>query len=184
MKKIAHWLSRRIIPILILGLTGVIGWAVFAETNDTPQVAPVAQNANVLVTSGRLIFTRKTTKILKNGESQILQVGDTLKTLVASSATISWPDGSITRMSEKTGITISSLSVASDLSSVLIRFDTKSGKTWSNVIRSLMPDSFFEQTYDHGNYVATVRGTVFEVNLDKNYVHTVNHAIAIKSVQS
>lgn len=104
-------------------------------------------------------------------------MGDKIKTLVGSQATIFWTDGSITRLSEKTALTISTLSVSKDLSSIQIRFDTESGKTWSNVIRALLPDSFFEQTYDHGSYVATVRGTVFELNLDKHYLHAVSHAV-------
>lgn len=87
----------------------------------------------------------------------------------------------MTRLSEKTSIKITSLKVSGDLSSVQIRFETESGKTWSNVIRSLLPDSFFEQSYDNGTYVATVRGTVFEVNLEKNYARAVHHGISIKN---
>jgi hypothetical protein len=111
-------------------------------------------------------------------------VGDKIKTLPRSSATIFWADGSVTRLSEKTSITISSLQVSGDLSSVQIRFDTETGKTWSNVIRSLLPDSFFEQTYDNGTYVATVRGTVFEINLDRDYARAIHHGISIKNTKT
>ncbi|HPV63586.1 MAG TPA: FecR domain-containing protein [Fervidobacterium sp.] len=112
-----------------------------------------------------------------------LQVNDRIKTFPNSRATIFWADGSVTRLSEKTSITITSLEVSKDLSSVQIRFETESGKTWSNVIRSLLPDSFFEQSYDNGTYVATVRGTVFEVNLEKDYAHAVKHGISIRNTK-
>lgn len=154
------------------------------EWEDAPPVLYAREETTLKTTEGKTLLVRNTTQILKTGESASLQVGDKIKTLPRSSATIFWADGSVTRLSEKTSITISSLQVSGDLSSVQIRFDTESGKTWSNVIRSLLPDSFFEQTYDNGAYVATVRGTVFEINLDRDYVRSIHHGISIKNTKT
>ncbi len=42
------------------------------------------------------------------------------------------------------------------------------------------PDSSFKERFDNDQKVAAVRGTVFDINLDKNYVHTESHAVTIQ----
>ena len=181
---VAIWLKSHVFGITVGLLFAIIIAMVFFEGNDAPPALYASQETTLKVTDGKVLLTRTTAQILKTGESQILRVGDVIKTLPRSRATIFWADGSVTRMAEKTSITITSLQVSNDLSSVQIRFETTQGKTWSNVIRSLLPDSFFEQTYDNGTYVATVRGTVFEVNLDRDYARAVHHGISIKNTKT
>ncbi len=42
------------------------------------------------------------------------------------------------------------------------------------------PDSYFKQRFDNDLKVAAVRGTVFEVNLEKGYLRTESHAVTIQ----
>jgi hypothetical protein len=53
------------------------------------------------------------------------------------------------------------------------------GKTWTNIVRMLDPDSSFKQRFDHDQKVAAVRGTQFAINLDRGYLQTASHAVDI-----
>jgi len=66
-----------------------------------------------------------------------------------------------------------------DLTSVQIRFNLDKGKTWSRVVRFFSDPSFFQETLDNGSTSATVRGTAFEVNLEKNYIRTSDHFVTL-----
>lgn len=70
--------------------------------------------------------------------------------------------------------------VSEDLSEIGIRVDLEKGKLWSNVIHALFGDSYFRVDMPSEQVTAAVRGTVFEVNLEKNYIHSVNHAVILK----
>ena len=89
-----------------------------------------------------------------------------------------WPDGSLTRIAEKTNIAIHELKKEVS-GATAVNFSITEGKSWSNIARYLDPDSHFEERFDNDLKVAAVRGTVFEINLEKNYIHTVDHAITI-----
>lgn len=84
-------------------------------------------------------------------------MGDRITTFEKSAATIFWPDGSITRLAEKSSISIDEIRVRKDLSQIRIRFKLQSGKTWSDIIRFLTEGSYFTETYGDTNYAATVR---------------------------
>lgn len=176
------WVKKHFVTLLIILLAIIIAGTLFFETSETPPELYATQETILKVTEGKALLINNDKKILKSGESAPLVMNDKITTFPSSRATIFWADGSVTRLGEKTTITITTLSVSNDLASIQIKFDTESGKTWSNVIRSLLPESFFEQTYDKGNYVATVRGTVFEVNIDKNYVRSIHHGVGIKNI--
>jgi hypothetical protein len=62
-----------------------------------------------------------------------------------------------------------------------IEFAIERGKTWSNVVKYLIGDSYFKEEVKESSLIAAVRGTIFEVNLDKGYIHTVDHAIEIQN---
>jgi len=184
MKKLLSWVKKHFITLLIILLVIIIVGTLFFETSETPPELYAIQDTILKVTEGKALLTHDTKKIIKSWESASIVINDKITTFPSSRATIFWADGSVTRLGEKTSLTITTLSVSKNLSSIQIKFDTESGKTWSNVIRSLLPDSFFEQTYDKGNYVATVRGTIFEVNIDKNYVKSIHHGVEIKNIST
>ena len=51
-------------------------------------------------------------------------------------------------------------------------------------MRYLNKNSYFIETYENWRLAATVRWTVFEINLDKNYIYSVNHSIAINNTET
>ncbi|MDD2565892.1 MAG: FecR domain-containing protein [Candidatus Gracilibacteria bacterium] len=142
------------------------------------------ENPYLLVTKGSAIIKRDTIVSLKENEKKVLEINDKIRTFDESSATVFWPDGSITRMGSKSAITISEMSASKDLSNIKIKFNIEQGKTWSNIVKFMTKNSYFTETYDFGNYAATVRGTVFEINLDDNYIHAVNHDVSLIDIKN
>ena len=67
---------------------------------------------------------------------------------------------------------------------IQIDFSLEQGKSWSNVIRYLYDTSYFHERFNDETALATVRGTVFEINLDDQYVHTVDHSISVEDLKN
>ena len=95
-----------------------------------------------------------------------------------SIAVIEWWDWSITRMWGSSWISINEVDVSKDLLEIKISFDLTGGKTWSNVISFLWEESYFKQNFD--DIEASVRWTVFDVDLEKDYVFVQNHEVELK----
>ncbi len=113
---------------------------------------------------------------LSLGESYTLKNADTIETGENSVGIVKWPDGSITRLGSITRIVIQKMYVSQDYSSIQIGYDIQRGKAWNTVIRLLVGDSYFEARLPKDNIIAGVRGTVFEVNLDRQYIQAIEHA--------
>ncbi len=45
-------------------------------------------------------------------------------------------------------------------------------------------DSYFHEQFNDDTALAAVRGTVFEINLDRKYIHTIDHAISVEDIGS
>jgi hypothetical protein len=71
--------------------------------------------------------------------------------------------------------------VADDYSSIELVASIESGKAWSNIVRTLYPDSRVEFHLPRNGTVAGVRGTVFEINLDGNYIHSIDHSVTLSN---
>lgn len=69
--------------------------------------------------------------------------------------------------------------VAVDYSSIEIELALEQGKVWNTVVRTIYPKSYFRTRIPENNVIAGVRGTVYEINLEKKYIHSVNHSIAL-----
>ncbi len=108
-------------------------------------------------------------------------VGDKIKTL-ESTATIFWPDGSITRLGEKSSIVIHEMRANSANTGIQIDFSLEQGKSWSNVVKYMFGESYFHERFNNDTALAAVRGTVFEVNLDRKYIHTIDHAVSVQDI--
>lgn len=67
---------------------------------------------------------------------------------------------------------------------IQVDFSLEEGKSWSNVIKYLYGESYFHERFNNDTALAAVRGTIFEVNLDRKYIHTIDHAVSIEDVQS
>lgn len=188
MKKIMSFLSRNKIAILIISLLLGLIFIVYNDINSNnlwanslgyDKIEPY-----VLATKWNVIIKREKIIKLKPEEKSNIIIWDKIITLKESGATIFWPDWSITRLWEKSSITISEIKINKDLSENKVKFNLDSGKSWSNILRYLNKNSYFIETYENGRLAATVRWTVFEINLDKNYIHSVDHSIAIKDAET
>ncbi len=161
----------------------------FIDINANDFNEPIIKNKKeetyvfVLKWEALIINNNKIKKRLKEQETEIVYMWDKIKTVQNSIAIIFWSDKSITRLWEKTTIDITNLNVSDDVSSIQIKFDISEWKTWSNVIRYLNNNSYFIQTNKNNNIAATVRWTVFEFNLDKNYINSINHSVKLENTE-
>lgn len=151
-------------------------WNTSASSINDASIDPFVQNidgSTIIVRDGKIY------KRLNWKQKIWIKRGDKVKT-IKWQATIFWPDWSITRVWSDSSLLITDMEVDSKLQNIKIKFDLESGKTWSNVIRYMTNGSYFKESYDNGNMVAAVRWTVFEVNLDKNYINAVEHDVVLK----
>ena len=70
---------------------------------------------------------------------------------------IFWPDHSTTRLAANSRLTIDRMRVASDYSKIELVATLENGKAWSNIVRTLYPDSRVEFNLPKSGTVAGVR---------------------------
>ncbi len=105
---------------------------------------------------------------------------DILRTTKEDSlAIIEWWDWSITRLWWNTSIQISELFVSNNKDKLNISFELLNWKTWSNVISFIPENSYFKQTF--ADTEAAVRGTIFNVDLEKDYLYVIDHKVNLTS---
>ncbi len=122
--------------------------------------------------------------VLQQGEYTEIKASDTLRTLADSMATILWPDGSVTRIKENSLVRIDTIEYDPVSSKTDIFFTLKNGGSWTNVIGYLSGESRFRQGLGDGEAVASVRGTVFEVDADDGYIRTLSHMVSVENTAS
>ena len=111
-------------------------------------------------------------------QKYILQSGDTVRVIGESSlAVVEWWDGSLTRLWGNTKISIDQNEISRDYSTINISFQLIAGKTWSNIVSFIGKDSSFTQSFQ--GIEAGVRGTVFDVDLEKEYIHVSDHQVEL-----
>lgn len=186
MTKFINFLKRNKITLIIAILFFAIYYLISSNFESNRINASIidikATNPYVLATKWNTIIKRNKIITLKEKDKEIIKLNDKIRTLNNSTATIFWPDWSITRLWNKTSITIKELNSSSDLSTYKINFNLENGRTWSNIVKFLTDDSYFTETYDEWNYAATARWTVFEINLDSNYINAFNHDINLQDL--
>lgn len=176
-------LRQHLIPVVLVSLVVVIISLLFVDVSEskTPTITKERMSPYVLATQGKTVVksSKGETVTLETQQKKNILVDDKIRTLAESAATIFWIDGSITRLGENTSISVLELKKSAG-ESTQVDFSISEGKSWSNLARSLDPDSYFKQRFDNDQRVAAVRGTVFEVNVDKGYLHTESHAVVIQ----
>lgn len=90
---------------------------------------------------------------------------------------VTWGDGSLTRLAWNSKIEIKENYISDDLTQIKVDFELQKWKSWSNVVTFMWKDSYFNQEFD--SYIAWVRWTVFEVNLDDYYVYVKDHEVTL-----
>ena len=164
MKKIKN---KFIIFILILVLLVIVVQIFFISSNK------IDTNSYVVLVEWQAI---KNKKFLKQDIKQMVLAWDSIRTIWKNSiAVIEWWDGSITRLWPNTFLTVNQNDVSEDLTKIQILFKLLSWKTWSNVINFIWEDSYFKEQFDYVE--AWVRWTVFNVDLDNDYLWVTSHEV-------
>lgn len=168
MKKI----KNKFIVFIIFILSAVVGFLLFSPSNKN------LDSSVTLKTGEAIVLQNQQSVDLEQNIPFILQAWDTLKTLSDESlAVIKWGDGSITRLGWIGELEIQENLVSHDKTKINIKFNLLAWKTWSNVINYVPADSHFIQTFN--DHEAAVRGTIFDINLDNDYIYVWDHAISL-----
>lgn len=170
MKKI----KNKFIVFIIFILSAVVGFLLFSPSNKN------LDSSVTLKSWEAIILQNQETTQLEQNIPVILNAGDRVKTLDEDSlAVIKWWDGSITRLGWVWELEIEENLVSYDKTKINIKFNLLAGKTWSNVLNYIPAESHFIQTFN--DHEAAVRGTIFDINLDNDYVYVGDHAITLKT---
>ncbi len=184
LKTIGIFIKSHAIALVMWGLFAIIGILLFSDSSKATPIISEKIDPYVLSTKGNTqIFRNRARTIVQENSTGSIFVGDKIRTL-DSTATVFWPDGSITRLGEKSSITINEMQAQTANENIRIDFSLESGKSWSNVIKYMFGESHFHERFNNDTSLAAVRGTIFEINLDRNYIHTIDHAVSIEDIQS
>ncbi len=117
-------------------------------------------------------------ELLQINKKEKLSIWDIIKTTWENAlAVIEWWDGSITRLWWNSSIRIDELYISSDNSAINIWFELLEWKSWSNVVSFLWESSYFKEYFRDTE--AAVRWTVFNVDLDKDYLYVTDHKVTL-----
>ena len=152
--------------LLIIGLIIWTQWFIDSKGADT--------NSYVVLVTWDVYINNET---LASEERIMLEVGDEIITKDGSICVVEWWDGSLTRLWENWKIIIEELNVEEDLSKINLQFKLTQWKTWSNVVSFLWEKSYFKQNFE--DVEASVRGTVFDVNLWTDTMFVQDHEVAL-----
>lgn len=109
-----------------------------------------------------------------------LSIGDVIKTTKQDSlAVIEWWDWSVTRLGWNTHIEIDELYVSDSVDRLNIAFELFSWKTRSNILSYIPWDSYFKQSFM--DMEAAVRWTVYNVDLENDYLYVLDHSVYVES---
>ncbi len=180
MNSILSFFARHLAFSLMAGIAVLIFALLAFDSAGMPTADKTEFSPHVLCTSGTTIVKRSDKSVVLSAEkaADIFQ-GDQIRTRGGSAATVFWTDGSVTRLAENTTVNVSELLNNKDTASTKVDFSLVEGKTWSRVYRYLSDDSYFHQRFDEGRKLAAVRGTAFEINVDKGYLRTASHAVDV-----
>ena len=111
-------------------------------------------------------------------QKELLKKDDRVNTIWDESlALIKWWDWSVTRMWWNSEIIVKEAQIEKNLLNINISFELTEGKTWSDVINFIWEESYFHQSF--ADTTAAVRGTIFEVNLENDYVYLDKHEVKL-----
>lgn len=111
-------------------------------------------------------------------EKEKLEVDDLVKTTTEDAlAVIQWWDWSVTRIWWNSELRIDSLYVSQNEDKIKISFELLKWKSWSNIVSFIPDDSYFIQRFMDTE--AAVRWTVFNVDLDNNYIYVIKNKVQV-----
>ncbi len=107
-----------------------------------------------------------------------LKALDKIETIWEESlAIIKWGDWSVTRIWWNSLLVIKKANVEKNLLKINISFKLEKGKTWSQVVSFIWEWSYFHQSF--ADKTAAIRWTIFEVNLEKDYLYVEKHEVKL-----
>ena len=139
-----------------------------SEATPQPSTTPPTTKSGELTVISKIIGE---VRLLKTGDSEwvitsigtMLEPGDRVKTLIGSSALITFFDGSTIYMNESTEIVINEVSKAEDTGSIKINVFKEIGNTRSRVNKLIDPASRYEVETPAGSAVA--RGSLADITV-------------------
>ena len=159
----------------ILIIVSIIIIAVGAQWYLANDLADINTKSYVVLVKWEVKINEET---LNKENRKELIVWDQIVTKASSVCVIEWWDWSLTRLWENWKIEIQELNVEEDLSKINLQFKLTKWKTWSNVVSFLWDESYFKQNFE--DIAASVRWTIFDVNLEKDYIYVENHEVKVK----
>ena len=167
MKKI----KNKFILVIILFIVSILA----VETYKTFIISGSDRNSYVILIDWEATLNNSSLEIDKK---ELLKSTDEIKTIWEQSlAMVKWWDWSITRIWGNSLLKIEESEVEQDLLNIKISFRLEEWKTWSDVISFIWEESYFHQTF--ADTTAAVRGTTFEVNLEKDYIYVDKHEVKL-----
>jgi FecR protein len=167
------------IALFLLGVMCMFSYSAYQYYRAIHSDDPIDPYLQVLIWSATIVRDRETSISLIAPETYTLEETDVIITRASSDAVIHWPDRSETRLGPDSRLTIDRMRVLADYSSIEIELSLERGKNWTRVVRTLYPGSYFRMRLPDNGIVAGVRGSTFEVNLDRHYIQSVDHALAL-----
>lgn len=137
----------------------------------------VDRNSYATLIEGNAIINTKPLK--KDLKTKVIK-SDKIRTIWDNSVIIvEWWDWSITRLWGNSEVLIKEAFIEDDLSKINIWFELLNWKTWSNVISFLWEGSYFKEYFRDTE--AAVRWTIFDINLDSEYIYVTSHRVDLKT---
>jgi len=163
-------LKNKFILIIIAIIISIIWLGIYSSSTDTKD-----RNSYVVLIDWNGILNSVPLKLNKK---ELLHVWDTVKTLWNNAlAILEWWDGSVTRLWWNTTVKIDNLYLSNNLDKINISFKLLSWKSWSTVISFLWEESYFKEEFRET--VAAVRWTIFDVDLENDYLYVVDHKVNV-----
>jgi hypothetical protein len=170
-----NFLKEKIKNKFILIIVSIIIIAVWTQWYLANDLADINTKSYVVLVKWEVKINDE---ILNKENRKELLVWDKIITKASSICVIEWWDWSLTRLWENWKIEIQELNVEKDLSKINLQFKLTKWKTWSNVVSFLWKESYFKQNFE--DIAASVRWTIFDVNLEKDYIYVENHEVKVK----
>ena len=164
-------LKKKFIWVIILFIVFILGTQMYKSFI----VSGEDRNSYIVLVEGKANLNNNKLDLNKKVK---LKINDKIETIWENSlAILKWWDWSITRLWGNSILVVKENQVEQNLLNIKISFKLEKWKSWSDVISFIWEDSYFHQSF--ADTTAAVRWTVFEVNLDKDYVYVESHEVEL-----
>jgi hypothetical protein len=129
---------QHIVSVVLVALITIIAFLLFVDVSNSKNLVVTKERIDpyILTTQGKTFVKSADGSIttLEVQQKKNIQIDDRIRTLANSAATIFWTDGSVTRLGEKTNISVLEIKQGVN-GSTQVDFSISEGKSWSNLAR-------------------------------------------------